>query len=79
VYCEKGLQQLFLEKEGWEQYFKSFHTSSSELGALASKAKPKLLVLYHLMLYGASEEELLDEIRKNYSGAVVSGKDLDIY
>jgi hypothetical protein len=36
-------------------------------------------VLYHQIFWGATEEEILKEFRENYKGAVVSGKDLDVF
>lgn len=63
----------------WQKYHSRYHTSSRELAELAAKARPGLLVLYHQLFWGTSEEDLLKEIRRNYSGKVVSGHDLDIY
>jgi ribonuclease BN (tRNA processing enzyme) len=63
----------------WQAYFKAFHTSTAELADVATRAKPKLLVLYHQMFHGATEAEMLQEIRQHYSGAVVSARDLDTY
>jgi ribonuclease BN (tRNA processing enzyme) len=63
----------------WQKYHSSFHTSSRELGEIASKAKPKLLVLYHQLFWGTSEEDLVKEVQQNYQGKVVSGRDLDVY
>ncbi|HXU09681.1 MAG TPA: MBL fold metallo-hydrolase [Blastocatellia bacterium] len=63
----------------WQKYHSRYHTSSRELAELATKAHPGLLILYHQLLWGTSEEDLLKEIRRNYSGKVVSGHDLDIY
>ena len=63
----------------WKQYHSSSHTSSHELAELASRAKPALLILYHQLFWGATDEELLSEIRERYDGRVVSGKDLDVY
>ncbi len=63
-----------------DQYHKSFHTSTRELADLASRAKPKLLVLYHQLFFGPPEEvDLEKEIRRTYSGNVVSGRDLAEY
>lgn len=39
---------------------------------------PELLVLYHILFWGASDQQLLDEISQGYKGKVVVGKDLDI-
>ena len=62
------------------EYHTTFHTSTRELADLASKSKPKLLVLYHQLYFGRREEvDLEKEIRRNYSGAVVSGRDLTVY
>jgi ribonuclease BN (tRNA processing enzyme) len=62
------------------QYHRSFHTSTTQLAELASRAKPKLLVLYHQLYFGPPEEvDLEKEIRRTYSGVVVSGRDLSEY
>ncbi len=63
----------------WKKYHSSFHTSSYELAELASRAKPELLVLYHQLYWGATDEELLSEIKEKYDGEVVSGRDLDVF
>ncbi len=63
----------------WQRYHSNFHTSSKELAEIAAKAKPKLLVLYHQLLWGATKEQLLEEIGKGYSGKVAFGNDLDVY
>ena len=64
----------------WPQYMREFHTSDVELGALAARIKPKLLVLTHIMRRGSSNEDLLAGIRRGgFSGDVVVGKDLGRY
>ena len=64
----------------WQKYHKAFHTSTTELAAVATKAHPGVLVLYHQLFWGASDDDLLREIRAGgYGGRVVSGKDLDVY
>ena len=63
----------------WQRYHASFHTSTLELADIASRAKPRLLVLYHQLYWGATDAKLLEEIRAVYSGEVVSGRDLDVY
>jgi ribonuclease BN (tRNA processing enzyme) len=60
-------------------YFDAFHTSTEELATIASRAKPKLLVLYHQLFIGVPEGELLQSVREHYAGAVVSAHDLDVY
>lgn len=63
----------------FRNYHSSFHTSAQELGEIARKAKPRLLVLYHQLFFGLTEENLLEQVRQGYSGKVVSGRDLDVY
>jgi ribonuclease BN (tRNA processing enzyme) len=76
VYCKAGFDY---GPQSWQAYHASHHTSSVELARLAGKAQPKLLVIYHQLFFGCSEEQLLNEIRSLYKGRVVSAKDLDVY
>lgn len=64
----------------WPQYMREFHTSDVELGTLASRAKPKLLILTHIIRMGSTDEELLAGVRAGgFSGPVRVGKDLERY
>ena len=63
----------------WQAYHARYHTSARELGAIASRAQPGLLVLYHQLIWSSTEEELLQEVRSAYDGKVVSAHDLDVY
>jgi len=64
----------------WPRYMKAFHTSDVELGALASRARPRLLVLSHVLFMGGTERELLDGIRRaGFRGAVTVANDLGRY
>lgn len=63
----------------WQKYHSNFHTSTKELAEIAAKAKPGLLVLYHQLYWGASDEDLVREMQQTYKGRVVSARDLDIY
>jgi ribonuclease BN (tRNA processing enzyme) len=63
-----------------QRYHPSAHTSTYELAEIATKAKPKLLVLYHqIYVGGVSDDDLVREVRSRYSGRVVSARDLDVY
>lgn len=63
-----------------QEYFSAFHTNPQELAAIAGKARPKLLVLYHQMGKPIVDGRMLDELRAaGYKGAVVSAHDLDVY
>lgn len=64
--------------EEWPRYMRAFHTSDRELGALAARAHPGILVLYHILRMGGSDEELLAGVRSGgYTGRVAIGMDLD--
>lgn len=63
----------------WQKYHSHVHTSSVELAEIASKVQPCLLVLYHQLLWGEEEKNLLQEVQQEYQGLVVSGADLEIY
>ncbi len=76
VYSVAGLRQ---HTPARQRYHSSVHTSSYELAEIASRARPGLLVLYHQLLWGTSEQELLQEVKTGYDGDVVSGRDLDLY
>ncbi|MEE9457572.1 MAG: MBL fold metallo-hydrolase [bacterium] len=76
VYSAAGFETL---PPAWQEYHAAVHTSSRELAALASRAEPKLLVLYHQLLWGVSYDELVTEIKESYGGEVVSGRDLDVF
>ncbi|MCH8301608.1 MAG: MBL fold metallo-hydrolase [Proteobacteria bacterium] len=65
--------------EFWQNYHKSSHTLASDLGKLASEARPGLLVLYHGLFYGVPEAVIVDEVRTTYDGEVVLADDLDIF
>ena len=64
----------------WQRYHAASHTSTVELADIANRARPGLLVLYHQLYWGASDEDLLREIREaGYEGRVVSAADLEVY
>jgi ribonuclease BN (tRNA processing enzyme) len=63
----------------WQAYHAAVHTSSRQLAEIATRAEPKLLVIYHQLLWGASYEDLVAEIKEGYAGEVVSGRDLDVF
>ncbi len=76
VYSEAGFAK---RPPDWQAYHSRYHTSARQLGAIASKAQPGLLVLYHQLIWSSTEEDLLKEVRSAYDGKVVSAHDLDVY
>jgi ribonuclease BN (tRNA processing enzyme) len=63
----------------WQEYHAASHTSGVALGEIAARANPTLLVLTHQLLWGATPEDLLAEVRGGFIGAVVYGNDLDVF
>jgi ribonuclease Z len=80
VYPEGRMAPLPNEGGDWPDYLRSFHTSDVELGRLAARIRPGLLVLTHILRRGASDGELLAGVRRGgFTGAVAVGHDLDRY
>jgi ribonuclease BN (tRNA processing enzyme) len=75
VYYQHGFDTLPPE---WQAYHASHHTSTVELARLAQDVQPGLLVTYHTLFWGGSEQDILNEIEGIYAGKVIIGKDLQI-
>jgi ribonuclease BN (tRNA processing enzyme) len=67
------------ESAAWPTYMRDFHTSDLELGQLAARIRPKLLILSHIIRRGATDQELLAGVRQSFDGRVVVGHDLERY
>ncbi len=63
----------------WRAYHSAYHTSTYEVGQLATRARPKLLVLYHQLYWGGTDSSLVAQVKTVYHGAVVSARDLGVY
>jgi ribonuclease BN (tRNA processing enzyme) len=63
----------------WQRYHADAHTSTVELSKLALKARPRRLILYHQLFWGATDDDLVREVRQGYEGAVFSARDLDLF
>jgi ribonuclease BN (tRNA processing enzyme) len=70
---------LAVRTPDWQAYHRAYHTPAPELGRVAAKAKPRLLLLYHLIPTGFKEAELLGEVHRAFKGRVVVGRDLGVY
>ena len=75
VYSHVG----FLKKtKDWQKYHQGHHTSTFEVAKIASRAKPQLLLLSHILFWGSTTEEILNEVRSQYDGHVAIAEDLMI-
>lgn len=71
-------ERLTRREPEWQTYHRGAHTSAAELADVATRARPKLLVLYHQLYWGADDDDLIQELRAaGYAGPVVSARDLD--
>jgi ribonuclease BN (tRNA processing enzyme) len=83
--CDVLLHEVYnphgdeLKDEHWKEYFRTFHTSPTELGEIARRARTKLLVVYRQSLEKLPEADLVEQMKKEYSGDWVSAKDLGVY
>jgi ribonuclease BN (tRNA processing enzyme) len=83
--CDVLLHEVYVDStsrmrdKAHHDYDLAYHVSSFELADLAARAKPKLLVLYHQLYRGASDDDLLREVRSRYGGLVVTARDLVVY
>ncbi len=78
--CDVLLHEVFnpkrkkiVESKQKQAYFAAFHTSPAELGEIAIRARPKLLVLYHQVMGETTEEDLIEQVRAHYSGKICFG------
>lgn len=65
--------------DAWRAYHSVYHTSTYDLADLATRARPKLLVLYHQLYWGGDDAALLRQVRTRYARDVVSARDLGVY
>lgn len=74
VISEEGLAT---QPPQWQAYHTAAHTRTSDLAKIANEARPGVLVLTHILTYGAPIESAKTEIEALYDGEVVLGNDLD--
>jgi ribonuclease BN (tRNA processing enzyme) len=79
--------EFLAKRPDFQSYSARYHTNTTQLAELASKAKPRLLIIYHasivlrpgLRSQASAPEELLKEVLSGYNGEVVVARDLDVY
>ncbi len=76
VYSQAGFET---RPPQWKRYHAKFHTSTTQLAEIATRVQPGLLVLYHQLYWGSTDDDLVAEVRRGYDGAVVSAQDLEQY
>src|SRR5216684_56206 len=84
---EANTLEWLAKRPDFQPYGAKYHTNTMQLAELASKAKPRLLIIYHASIVlrpalrpqASSPDQLLKEMFSGYSGEVVVGRDLDVY
>ncbi len=75
VYSQAGLTK---RTPDWQRYHRVFHTAGPDVGRVATEAQARKLVLYHQLPMGQPDEELIGEVRVQFQGEIINGKDLDV-
>ena len=77
AYTEAELSRLPPQNQ---RYHRAFHTSATKVGQIAAAAQVGMVILYHQLHFaGGSPEQMVEEVRAQYDGPVVYGRDLDVY
>ena len=74
VYSGDRLSQ---QSEFWQDYHGNSHTSGAQVADIANIAQPGLVILTHIIFFGASADEIVAEVKRTYAGDVVMANDLD--
>lgn len=73
-------ERFKIRPPAWQRYHANAHTSTDELAALAARARPAQLLLYHQLYWGTDDVGLLAELRRaGYAGPLRSARDLEIH
>ena len=76
VYSADGFAR---KPAAWQRYHADAHTSALELGRLAAQARPRLLILTHILSWDTPPEEIVREVHAGFTGPVAYGNDLDLF
>lgn len=60
------------------EYYRDNHTTAEQLAVTANRSRPKLLVIYH-QRGDETAQRVLERVRANYTGPVVSARDGDVF
>ena len=74
--CDVLLHELYFRGD---DYGREYHTSPEQLADIASRAKPKMLIIYHARPTPAQQIAALRTISTRFAGPVVFARDLDVY
>lgn len=72
IYSQKGFNN---KTPDWQKYHQAHHTGPREVAEIANLLQPKSLILSHILFWGSSEQEILDEVKTFYSGKIIVAED----
>ena len=72
IYSQKGFN---IKTPDWQKYHQAHHTGPKEVAEIANLLQPKSLILSHILFWGSSEQEILDEVKTFYSGKIIVAED----
>ena len=72
IYSQKGFNN---KTPDWQKYHQAHHTGPKEVAEIANLLQPKSLILSHILFWGSSEQEILDEVKTFYSGNIFVAED----
>jgi ribonuclease Z len=75
IHREMVAQHVMRSEEGLRN-IAAYHTLSSEVGKVASRAGARMLALHHFVPLAFDRDALLDEVRADYAGPTIIGEDL---
>jgi len=71
--------KLASQSEFWQLYHGASHTSATDVGRIANIARPGVVVLYHILFFDATADEIVAEAKRVYDGNVILANDLDVF
>jgi ribonuclease BN (tRNA processing enzyme)/acetylornithine deacetylase/succinyl-diaminopimelate desuccinylase-like protein len=73
-------ERLATRPPAWQAYHRGAHTSTAQLADIATRARPRQLLLYHQLYWGTDDDGLIAELRRaGYTGRVTAARDLGRY
>ena len=69
-------EESLLKRNKRLQNIVAYHTNPKQMSLILEKTNPRTSILNHVLLFGVSEQSVINAINENYSGKVLMGYDL---
>lgn len=77
--CDVLVHEAIFENAVSPEYIKEYHTTPAQLGEIATRAKAKMVVIYHHAPATTAPSEFVRAVLGKYQGPVMFARDLDTY